>query len=143
MVLSSRKLTASTKYCCLRRHRYCLHSNAAYLGFRLAYTHEAMAKGEVLKDFVEAVANDPEGALARVGIQTKHLALDQYPGTHVHFRREQYDDFFEVVQWVPEIEPREHDAAAVTLIMRLREALAALGELPQATASRTRRYRQA
>ncbi len=88
---------------------------------RRGYTHEAMAKGEVLKDFVESVANDPEKALARVGIGTKHLSLDQYPNTHVHFSQDQYDDFFEVVQWVPEIEPREHDASALTLIMRLRQ----------------------
>jgi len=88
---------------------------------RRGYTHDAMARGEVMRDFVEAVASDPETALARVGIQTKHLSLEQYPNSHVFFNRERYEDFLAVVQWVPEVEPREHDATAVALIMRLRE----------------------
>lgn len=88
---------------------------------RHGYTHEALAGGEVLLDFVEAVANDPEGMLAKVGIQTKPLSLEQYPNSHIHFDRERYEDFFAGVHWVQEVDPREHDASCVALIMRLRE----------------------
>lgn len=88
---------------------------------RHGYTHEALARGEVMLDFVEAVASDPEGMLAKVGISTKPLTIDQYPNSHVHFDHERYEDFFASVHWVQEVEPREHDASCVAMIMRLRE----------------------
>ena len=88
---------------------------------RHGYTHEAMVSGEVLPDFVEAVASNPERALERVGIQIKPLSLAQYPNSHIYFDQERYEDFFASVGWVTEIEPREHDAMCLALIMRLRE----------------------
>ena len=89
---------------------------------RHGYTHEAMARGEVLTEFVQAVASNPERALEKAGIQTRRLSLDQYPNSHIHFDQDRYEDFFSQVHWVTELEPRTHDATCMALVMRLREA---------------------
>lgn len=88
---------------------------------RHGYTHEAMCRGEVMPEFVHAVANDPEKILESVGIQLKPLTLDQYPNRHSFFDKQRYEDFFSNVTWVAEIAPREHDASCLALTMRLRE----------------------
>jgi hypothetical protein len=88
---------------------------------RHGYTHEAMVRGEVMKDFVEAVARDPENALERAGIQVRPLTREQFPHQHAHFNDEQYEDFFSSVTWVTEVHPREHDTTCLALIMRLRQ----------------------
>ncbi|MGA8611280.1 MAG: hypothetical protein WB760_06125, partial [Xanthobacteraceae bacterium] len=46
---------------------------------RYGYTHDAMIRREVMPEFVQAVAKDPEAALDHAGIQVKQLSLDQYP----------------------------------------------------------------
>jgi hypothetical protein len=88
---------------------------------RHGYTHEALCRGEVLQDFVVAVARNPEQALEAAGVQVKPITLDQFPHQHVHFSEEQYEDFLASITWVQDIAPREHDAACMTLLMRLRE----------------------
>ncbi len=87
---------------------------------RHGYTHEAMARGEVMPDFVRAIAQDPENALEHAGIRVKPLSLEQYPNSHVYFDQSHYEDFFESVNWVQDIAPREHDATCLALLMRLR-----------------------
>jgi hypothetical protein len=89
---------------------------------RHGYTHDAITRGEVSIDFVRAVAGDPEGALAKVGIQLKPLTLSQMPSLSKYFSQAQYEDFFASIVWVSDVLPREHDATCLALTMRLREA---------------------
>jgi len=88
---------------------------------RHGYTHEAMARGEVLQDYVVAVAHNPQEALEKVGVQVRPLSLEQFPNTHAYFTDEQYRDFLEAVYWVEDWAPRDHDATCLALLMRLRQ----------------------
>jgi hypothetical protein len=87
---------------------------------RDGFTHAAMIKGEVLEGFVRSVAHDPETKLNAVGIHLRPMTLDQVPNLHVHFTRAQYEDFYSYVDWVKDVNPREHDAACLAMVMRLR-----------------------
>jgi hypothetical protein len=87
---------------------------------RYGYTHDAVLRREVLLDFVQAVAKDPEATLEGAGIQVRSLTLDQYPNSHSYFDPERYEDFFASVYWVEDVPPREHDATCMALLMRLR-----------------------
>jgi len=87
---------------------------------RHGYTHDALIKKEVLLDYVQAVANDPEAALQRTNIQVKPIDLAQFPNQHGYFDNGRYEDFFGSVHWVKDVAPREHDAMCMTLLMRLR-----------------------
>lgn len=107
---------------CVEMRRNLVSMLALQPAKRHGYTHEAMARGEVLAEFVQSVANNPERALEKVGIQVRRVSMDQYPNTHIHFSQERYDDFFEQVYWVKDLEPRTHDATCMALVMRLREA---------------------
>lgn len=88
---------------------------------RHGYTHEAILKREVLEEFVQAVANDPEIALEKVGIRVRSLDLKQMPNSFKFFPYTWYEDFFASILWVKEVAPREHDATCFALTMRLRE----------------------
>src|SRR5258708_36404066 len=88
---------------------------------RHGYTHEAIVKREVLEEFAQAVANDPESALDHVGIKVKPLDLKQMPHLFKYFPYTWYEDFFSSILWVKDVAPREHDATCLALTMRLRE----------------------
>jgi hypothetical protein len=88
---------------------------------RHGYTHDAIVKREVLEDYVQAVANDPEAALEHAGIRVKPLDLKQMPNLFKFFPGTWYDDFFSSILWVKDVAPREHDATCLALTVRLRE----------------------
>jgi hypothetical protein len=88
---------------------------------RHGYTHDAIIKREVLEDYVQAVANDPEAALEHAGIKVKPLDLKQMPHLFKFFPYTWYDDFFSSILWVKDVAPREHDATCLALTVRLRE----------------------
>ena len=83
-------------------------------------THEAIIKREVLEEYVQAVANDPEAALDHAGIKVKPLDLKQMPHLFKFFPYAWYDDFFSSILWVSDVAPREHDATCLALTVRLR-----------------------
>lgn len=87
---------------------------------RYGPTHHALLKKEIMKEYVEAVAANPEEALAREGIQLKSMDLKSFPTLHKHFDQERYEDFFAEINWVNDVRPREHDATCTALVMRLR-----------------------
>jgi hypothetical protein len=87
---------------------------------RYGYTHDALVRREVLPEYVQAVAKNPEMALESAGIQVKPLSLDQFPNSHSFFDRARYEDFFSSVYWVDDVPPREHDATCLALLVRLR-----------------------
>jgi hypothetical protein len=83
-------------------------------------THQAILKREVMPEYVQAVANDPERALERAGISVLSIDLKYRPDTHRYFTDAQYEDYFSSINWVHDVAPREHDAASLALTMRLR-----------------------
>ncbi|MFK4525269.1 hypothetical protein ABIF90_003250 [Bradyrhizobium japonicum] len=83
-------------------------------------THQAILKREVSLGFVQAVTRDPERALENAGISVLPIDLKYRPDTHRYFSDAQYEDFFASINWVRDVAPREHDAASLTLTMRLR-----------------------
>ncbi|MDA7947993.1 MAG: hypothetical protein MPJ78_11030 [Hyphomicrobiaceae bacterium] len=90
------------------------------LRMRHGYTHEAMVRGEVMLDYVQAVASDPEAALAKIDVPVRFADLNSTPSAHKYFEPEHYEEFFESVFWVTDLLPREHDATCLALTMRLR-----------------------
>jgi hypothetical protein len=88
---------------------------------RHGYTHEAMARGEVMEDFVQTVAKNPEQALEAAKIPVRAITLEQFPSQHTFFDAERYEDFLATVTWGNDIAAKEHDTAALALTMRLRE----------------------
>lgn len=87
---------------------------------RHGYTHEAICHGDVMEDYVKAVAKDPASALRSAGIQLQAIGLEQFPNSHSFFDKKRYEDFFSVVTWLKDVAPREHDATCMALVMRLR-----------------------
>ena len=87
---------------------------------RHGYTHNAILKKEVMIEFVQAVANDPEKALKNAGIIVRPLTLEELPNQHRFFSQDRYEDFFASIVWVEDVAPREHDATCFALTMRLR-----------------------
>jgi hypothetical protein len=90
-------------------------------GNRHGYTHDAMVRREVMRDFVDAVARNPEAAVENAGIQVRPLSLELFPNLHGYFNDERFNDFFSYVTWVTDARPREHDATSMALVMRLRQ----------------------
>ncbi|RVI84189.1 hypothetical protein CN188_09415 [Sinorhizobium meliloti] len=88
---------------------------------RRGYTHNALIRREVSLDFVTAVANNPERALENAGVTVRPLSLADFPAFHRYFTAEQYEDFFQSIQWGNLIQAREHDATCAALVMRLRQ----------------------
>jgi hypothetical protein len=90
-------------------------------GTRHGYTHDAIITREVLEEYVQAVANDPEAALEHAGIKVKPLDLQQMPHLFKFFPYTWYEDYFSSILWVKDVAPRDHDATCLALTMRLRE----------------------
>ena len=88
---------------------------------RHGYTHEAMVRGEIGSDVVQAIARYPEKALENAGVVVLPLTLAQYPYRERYFTLDQYEDLFQSIFWVDQMEPREHDATCAALVMRMRE----------------------
>ena len=88
---------------------------------RHGYTHDAMIRRQVMPDYVNTVAGDPEASLENVGILLKDTNLEKFPNQEKYFTREMYQDFLSKIQWGADIKPREHDATCLALLMRLRE----------------------
>ena len=69
---------------------------------------------------MEQVATSPEPLLKQLSVAVDERKLEQFPNSHHHFPEERYEEFFSKINWHNEIPPREHDAGAITQIMRLR-----------------------
>lgn len=83
-------------------------------------TAVAMARGEVLREFVVAVSQNPEPYLDELGIAVQHRSLDQYPSEHQYFTDAQRDDIYGALTFQQNVNAREHDADITTLVMRQR-----------------------
>lgn len=83
-------------------------------------THSAVLNGEVTREYVVAVAGDVEEAASKFGITVRDYDLASFPNDHRYFDNERNTDVFSYLGW-ESAAAREHDAFAVTAIMRLRK----------------------
>jgi len=83
-------------------------------------TATSMARGEVLREFVIAVSQDPEPYLKKLGVTVQHRSLDQYPNEHQYFDDSQRDDIYAALNFQQNLLAREHDTDLATLVMRQR-----------------------
>lgn len=83
-------------------------------------THTAVLKGEVDRNYVQTVASDIEKAAETFGVNVRDYGLDAYPNDHKFFNSERNDDIYSFLSW-ENPQAREHDAFAVTAIMRMRQ----------------------
>ena len=83
-------------------------------------TAQALARGEVLQEYVAHTAADPEPILESAGIRVVDRTTEQFPSEFVHFTEEQRDDVFSALNFQQSNNARNHDADVTTLIMRQR-----------------------
>lgn len=82
-------------------------------------THTAVLKGEVDRAYVQTVASDIEAAAEKFGVNVRDYSLDAFPNDQKYFDSERNTDVYSFLSWDNPL-AREHDAFAVTAIMRMR-----------------------
>lgn len=82
-------------------------------------THTAVIKGEVDRAYVQTVASDIEAAAEKFGVNVRDYSLDAFPNDQKYFDSERNTDVYSFLSWDNPL-AREHDAFAVTAIMRMR-----------------------
>jgi len=83
-------------------------------------THTAVLNGEVDRNFVQAVLADVESAAIQFGVEVREYQIDGFPNQHKYFDHDRNLDIDSYLGW-PNPLAREHDAYAVTAIMRMRQ----------------------
>ena len=83
-------------------------------------TAQALARGEVLPDYVSQVSASPGVFLEGAGIRVAQRTLDQFPAEHAYFTGEQRDEIYSALTFQQNPNARDHDADVTTLIMRQR-----------------------
>lgn len=83
-------------------------------------THTAVLRGEVDREFVQTVAADVEAAAEKFGIEVRDYRLDTFPNQHKYFEDDRTTDIDSFLAW-ENPRAREHDAYAITAIMRMRQ----------------------
>ena len=83
-------------------------------------TAQALARGDVLPDYVTQVSASPGVFLEDAGIRVTQRTLDQFPTEHAYFTGEQRDDIYSALTFQQNLSARDHDADVTTLIMRQR-----------------------
>ena len=82
-------------------------------------THTAVLKREVDPTYVQTVASDIEKAAGAFGVDVRDYSIDNFPNEHKFFDDEKNKGIYSFLTW-ENPRAREHDAFAVTAIMRLR-----------------------
>jgi len=82
-------------------------------------THTAVLKGEVDRQYVQTVASDIEKAAHTFGVDVRDYDLETFPNEHKYFNAARNTDIYSFLTWDNPL-ARDHDAFAVTAIMRLR-----------------------
>ena len=83
-------------------------------------TAQALARGEVLPEYVAQVCANPGRFLEDGGIRVAHRTLDQYPAEHAYFTGEQRNEIHGALTFQQNPYARDHDADVTTFIMRQR-----------------------
>lgn len=84
-------------------------------------TARSMARGEVLRQYVQSVSNDPEGMLGNFGVSVVHRTLDQYPQEEPYFTQDDIDQVYSRLGFQLTVPRREHDTTVTALVMRQRK----------------------
>ncbi len=83
-------------------------------------TAQALARNEVLREYVTHVATNPEAILKDAGIHVVYRKLEQFPSEHAYFTEEHRDEIYGALTFQENPNARAHDADVTTLIMRQR-----------------------
>ena len=83
-------------------------------------TAQALARGDVLRDYVSEVSRNPDPFLEKLGVNVTHRALDQFPSEHPYFTDEQRTEIFGALVFQKNQNARNHDADITTIVMRQR-----------------------
>ena len=83
-------------------------------------TAQTLARGEVLREYVSQVANDPTQFLEDEGVAVYHRTLDQVPSEEKYFTLENRDAIIDAQAFQQSSSARYHDAYITTLVMRQR-----------------------
>lgn len=83
-------------------------------------TAQALARNEVMREFVVQVNADPEAILSSMGITVTHRTLDQIPSEHQYFQQTHWSEIYGALIFQQSLDARKHDADVTTLVMRQR-----------------------
>ncbi len=83
-------------------------------------TAQALARNEVMRDFVSQVSTDPESVLSSMGIAVTHRTIDQTPSEHQYFPQAHWTEIYGALTFQQSLDARKHDADVTTLVMRQR-----------------------
>lgn len=83
-------------------------------------TAQAIARGEVLRDFVTQICADPEHFLKLENVSVRHRTLEQYPGEHSFFTEDQRLDLYSSFSFQTNPTARDTDATVCAFVIRER-----------------------
>lgn len=83
-------------------------------------TAQALARGEVLRDYVTQVSVDPEPILEKHGVRVAYRTLEQTPTEHQYFTEEHRSDLYGGLTFQQNLPARDHDTDITTFVMRQR-----------------------
>ena len=104
---------------CREAERVLISYLKAQASDRHGRTHTAVLKREVDRQYVQTVASDIEKAASTFGVDVRDYDLEKFPNEHKFFDSARNSDIYSFLTW-PNPQARDHDAFAVTAIMRLR-----------------------
>jgi hypothetical protein len=84
-------------------------------------TAQAIARGEVFKDYVAEVSRGPEPFLEALGVKVAYRTLEKFPTEHEFFTDEQRTEIYGALAFQQNNYARAHDADITTLVMRQRK----------------------
>jgi len=84
-------------------------------------TAQALARGDVLREYVTQIAANPERFLEEAEISVTVRTLEQTPSEHSFFTQDQRTEIYGALSFQKNHYAREHDADVTTLIIRQRQ----------------------
>ncbi len=88
---------------------------------RYGPTADALRARQVSIDFINAIRRNPESIVKNKGIYIDNTRLEDYPNRQKYFDQEKFESFVERSNWVEGENAKQHDAFALTNIIRKRE----------------------
>lgn len=83
-------------------------------------TARALMRGEVLKEYVVQVSNDPIPLLEKQGVRVTYRTTSQTPSEHRHFTDDDRNNLYSALTYAENHYARDHDADITTFVMRQR-----------------------
>lgn len=86
-------------------------------------TAQAMARGDVLKEFVVEVCSNPESFLEDLGVGMTHRPIEQTPSEHSFFTNDNRTEIYSALAFQQNPRARDHDSDITTMVMRQRRGV--------------------